>query len=118
MSSPTNNNDFKLENLFNVKDKVVVISGGGSGIGLMATQAFAVNGAKVYIIGRTKEKLDKVAELYGKDVPVLDPFPTFAPKRLTPSRAKSSRWSGTSRAKTRSPKCTKRSKAKRSACAC
>ncbi|KAK8195941.1 hypothetical protein M8818_007092 [Zalaria obscura] len=35
----------------------------------MATQAFAVNGAKCYIIGRTKEKLDKVAELYGKDVP-------------------------------------------------
>lgn len=35
----------------------------------MATQAFAVNGAKVYIIGRTKEKLDKVAEIYGKDVP-------------------------------------------------
>lgn len=44
-------------------------TGGGSGIGLMATQAFAVNGAKVYIIGRTKEKLDKVAEIYGKDVP-------------------------------------------------
>jgi short-subunit dehydrogenase len=35
----------------------------------MATQAFAVNGAKVYIIGRTKEKLDKVAEIYGKDIP-------------------------------------------------
>lgn len=34
----------------------------------MATQAFAVNGAKVYIIGRTKEKLDKVAEIYGKDI--------------------------------------------------
>lgn len=69
MSSPNNNNDFKLSELFNVKDKVVVVSGGGSGIGLMATQAFAVNGAKVYIIGRTKEKLDRVAEIYGKDVP-------------------------------------------------
>jgi len=69
MSSPTNNDAFKLSELFNVKDKVVVVSGGGSGIGLMATQAFAVNGAKVYIIGRTKEKLDRVAELYSKDVP-------------------------------------------------
>ncbi|KAL1301949.1 hypothetical protein AAFC00_002408 [Neodothiora populina] len=69
MSSENNNEQFKLENLFNVKDKVVVVSGGGSGIGLMATQAFAVNGAKVYIIGRTKEKLDKVAEVYGKDIP-------------------------------------------------
>lgn len=34
----------------------------------MATQAFAVNGAKVYIIGRTKEKLDTVAQEYGKDI--------------------------------------------------
>ncbi|THW01077.1 NAD(P)-binding protein [Aureobasidium pullulans] len=69
MSSPNNNDAFKLSELFNVKDKVVVVSGGGSGIGLMATQAFAVNGAKVYIIGRTKEKLDRVAEIYGKDIP-------------------------------------------------
>jgi len=27
MSSPNNNNDFKLSELFNVKDKVVVVSG-------------------------------------------------------------------------------------------
>ena len=38
MQSPDNNDDFKLENLFNVKNKVAVVSGGGSGIGLMATQ--------------------------------------------------------------------------------
>lgn len=35
----------------------------------MATQSLAVNGAKVYITGRTKEKLDRVVELYGKDIP-------------------------------------------------
>lgn len=64
-----NNQQFKLENLFNVKDKVALISGGGSGIGLMATQALAVNGTKVYITGRTEEKLNRVAELYGKDIP-------------------------------------------------
>lgn len=34
----------------------------------MATQALAVNGAKVYIAGRTDEKLDRVAELYNKDI--------------------------------------------------
>lgn len=34
----------------------------------MATQALAVNGAKVYIVGRTKEKLDKVVETYNKDL--------------------------------------------------
>ena len=41
----------------------------GTGIGLMCVQALAANGAKVYITGRTTEKLEKVVELYGKDVP-------------------------------------------------
>lgn len=34
----------------------------------MITQALAVNGAKVYIVGRTKEKLDRVVQTYGKDI--------------------------------------------------
>jgi len=34
----------------------------------MAAQALAVNGAKVYICGRTEEKLDNVVETYGKDM--------------------------------------------------
>ncbi|CEO59410.1 Putative Short chain dehydrogenase/reductase family [Penicillium brasilianum] len=68
MSSQVNNASFKLENLFGMKGKVALITGGGSGIGLMATQSLAVNGAKVYITGRTKEKLDRVVGLYGKDI--------------------------------------------------
>ncbi|CAP95775.1 hypothetical protein E8E15_001047 [Penicillium rubens] len=58
------NQSFKLQNLFNVKDKVALVTGGGSGIGLMAAQALAVNGAKVYITGRTGQKLDRVVNLY------------------------------------------------------
>lgn len=34
----------------------------------MAAQALAVNGAKVYICGRTKEKLDKVVEVHGQNI--------------------------------------------------
>ncbi|ORY18813.1 hypothetical protein BCR34DRAFT_504252 [Clohesyomyces aquaticus] len=63
-----NNKDFQVGEVFNVKDKVALVTGGGSGIGLMITQALAVNGAKTYIVGRTEEKLEKVAEAYGKDI--------------------------------------------------
>lgn len=35
----------------------------------MATEALARHGAKVYIVGRTEEKLNEVAERYGKNTP-------------------------------------------------
>ncbi|KAI1363832.1 hypothetical protein F5Y08DRAFT_308540 [Xylaria arbuscula] len=49
------------QSLFDVKGLVVVITGGGSGLGLMAAQALEANGAIVYIIGRRKESLEKAA---------------------------------------------------------
>ncbi|KAJ2081155.1 hypothetical protein H4R24_002538 [Coemansia sp. RSA 988] len=48
--------------LFSVKNKVVVVSGGGSGIGLMITTGFVKNGAKVYITSRKAKVLEQVAE--------------------------------------------------------
>ncbi|KAJ5595409.1 uncharacterized protein N7459_001617 [Penicillium hispanicum] len=69
MSYQGSNNSFKLENVFNLKNRVALVTGGGSGIGLMATQSLAVNGAKVYITGRTEEKLQRVVEVYGNDIP-------------------------------------------------
>lgn len=61
-------------NLFNVKDLVAVITGGGSGIGLMMTKTLALNGAhKVYIIGRRKEVLDAAAKEspHGNIIPLV-----------------------------------------------
>lgn len=37
----TNNDQFQLNNLFDVKGRVALVTGGGSGIGLMAVQALA-----------------------------------------------------------------------------
>ncbi|KAF7319665.1 Short-chain dehydrogenase/reductase family protein [Mycena chlorophos] len=68
MSPATNKDDFRITELFNVQGKTALVTGGGSGIGLMATQALAVNGAKVYIVGRTKEKLDQVVKVHGQGI--------------------------------------------------
>ncbi|CBX93260.1 hypothetical protein IAQ61_008973 [Plenodomus lingam] len=65
----TNNSELELGKVFNVKGKVALVTGGGSGIGLMITQTLAVNGARVYIVGRTEEKLDKVVAVHGKGIP-------------------------------------------------
>ncbi|PSS05259.1 hypothetical protein BD289DRAFT_419868 [Coniella lustricola] len=53
---------FDVKNLFSVKDWICVVTGGGTGIGLMATQALAANGAKVYITGRRVEALENAAK--------------------------------------------------------
>jgi NAD(P)-dependent dehydrogenase (short-subunit alcohol dehydrogenase family) len=49
------------------KDKVVVISGGNSGIGLEAVKGFLNEGAKVVFSGRRKEALDEVSKELGGD---------------------------------------------------
>ncbi|KAF7196304.1 Short-chain dehydrogenase/reductase SAT3 [Pseudocercospora fuligena] len=53
---------FDVNRLFGVKGYVCVVTGGGTGIGLMATQALAANGAKVYITGRRVEALENAAK--------------------------------------------------------
>jgi short-subunit dehydrogenase len=54
-----------------MKDKVVIITGGSSGIGKALAQEFGENGSKVLITGRNKNDLDlAVAELKEKQIEI------------------------------------------------
>ena len=52
----------KTQDLFNVSNKVVVVTGGSRGIGEMITSGFLANKSKVYITARKEEALIKKAE--------------------------------------------------------
>ena len=52
----------QVENLFNVRGMIFVITGGGSGLGEMMALALDANGAsKVFVLGSRKASLEKVA---------------------------------------------------------
>jgi dehydrogenase/reductase SDR family member 7B len=54
-----------------MKDKVVVITGGSSGIGKALAETFGRNGSKILITGRNAEELSKaVAELKSKGITI------------------------------------------------
>ncbi|KAM3072246.1 hypothetical protein ACMFMG_009062 [Clarireedia jacksonii] len=59
--------DLRAEKLFSMKGHVALITGGGTGIGLMAAQALAANGAKVYITGRRMEALESAAKQHAPE---------------------------------------------------
>lgn len=50
-----------------LKDKVILITGGGTGLGLSMGKGFAALGAKVAICGRRREVLEKAASEIGAD---------------------------------------------------
>jgi meso-butanediol dehydrogenase/(S,S)-butanediol dehydrogenase/diacetyl reductase len=52
-------------NRYAFDDKVVLVTGGGSGIGQAVARAFLDNGAKVAVVGRRKERLDETLAAAG-----------------------------------------------------
>ncbi|KIJ17718.1 hypothetical protein PAXINDRAFT_111240 [Paxillus involutus ATCC 200175] len=59
--------DFKLEKLYDLTGLIALVTGGGTGIGLMISQGLAANGARVYITGRRLEVLQSVTEAWNKN---------------------------------------------------
>jgi NAD(P)-dependent dehydrogenase (short-subunit alcohol dehydrogenase family) len=51
-----------------LEGKVAVITGGNSGLGLVAAERFVVEGAYVFITGRRQAELDAAVKLIGRNV--------------------------------------------------
>lgn len=60
-SQVVRNPTLALTELFSVKDKVALVTGGSRGIGLMIAKGLVQNGARVYISARKSEVCDRVA---------------------------------------------------------
>lgn len=56
-----------MGNIFDLKNKVALITGGGSGIGLGIARQFIYSGAKVVITGRNPEKLQEARNELGEN---------------------------------------------------
>jgi NAD(P)-dependent dehydrogenase (short-subunit alcohol dehydrogenase family) len=55
-----------------LNNKIAVVTGGSSGIGLAAAKRFAQEGAYVFIVGRRQAELDKAVAEIGKNVTAVE----------------------------------------------
>ncbi|PFH54038.1 hypothetical protein AMATHDRAFT_136157 [Amanita thiersii Skay4041] len=70
---PLDHGRFDPNSIFDVDGIIAVITGGGTGIGLMMATALENNGATVYIVGRRRPILEKAAKensRFGKIIPL------------------------------------------------
>lgn len=57
----------RLDRIFNLDNRVALVTGGGTGIGWMIAEGLAVNGARVYITGRREDVLDKAVAKFNQE---------------------------------------------------
>jgi NAD(P)-dependent dehydrogenase (short-subunit alcohol dehydrogenase family) len=76
MSSPAS---YLPHSMYDLSGRVALVTGGGTGIGLMCAQGLAACGAKVYITGRRLDVLEKVSaawdtskQIGGEILPYVD----------------------------------------------
>ncbi|CAE7181672.1 unnamed protein product [Rhizoctonia solani] len=58
-------NQLLAKTVYDVSGRVALVTGGGTGIGLMIARALAANGAKVYVSSRRNEVIEGAAEEHG-----------------------------------------------------
>ncbi|OWY95906.1 Glycoside hydrolase, partial [Phytophthora megakarya] len=73
--------------LFNVKDKVIIVTGGGRGIGKMIADGFVQNGANVYIASRNFDACQATADELNAKGPGRCTPPIYQAKQLGQSFA-------------------------------
>ncbi|CAK1356386.1 unnamed protein product [Cercospora beticola] len=66
--------EIESSNVFDISYVTAVLTGAGSGIGLMIAQALVANGAKVYVVDRRKDALEVVTAIYNTGPGVMIPL--------------------------------------------
>ena len=61
----------RLDKLYDLKGRIALVTGGGTGIGWMIARGLAVNGVKVYITGRRMDVLEKAAQSFAQEGTVI-----------------------------------------------
>jgi NADP-dependent 3-hydroxy acid dehydrogenase YdfG len=66
MAHAAGQSDLSVSSLFNFSNHVALVTGGATGLGEMAAQAFVQNGAKVFIASRKESELKATTDRLNK----------------------------------------------------